>query len=205
MASEFGTYTASGLQNPFGHTTYFLKKQMLKLFGGTFRIYDPSGSLALFASMKAFSLRENIRLYTEEEKIHEVLTIQARQIIDIAATYDVIDPNTGLTIGALRRRGFRSMVRDEWTILDAVGNEIGTIIEDSMLLALLRRFLTNLIPQAYHGDVKGSPVLKFQQNFNPFTLRLSLDFSTDVSGLLDRRLGIAAAILMCAIEGRESS
>jgi hypothetical protein len=47
-------------------------------------------------------------------------------------------------------------------------------------------------------------VLTFQQNFNPFLAKIDLDFSSDVNGLLDRRLGIAAAILLCAIEGKQS-
>ncbi len=159
----------------------------------------------LFASLKAFRLKEDIKLYTGEDKLNEVLVIQARQMLDISATYDVVDPISGQAIGALRRRGLRSMLRDEWTILDPAGNEIGTIIEDSMLLALLRRFLTNIVPQSFQGDMNGIPVLTFQQNFNPFTLKLQLDFSADMSGKLDRRLGIAAAVLIAAVEGRESN
>ncbi len=197
--------SATGAINPFQHNNYLVRKQMLKLFGGTFRIYDPNGSLALFASMKAFKMKEDIRLYTGEDMQNEVLIIKARQVIDFSATYDVIDPITNQPIGALRRKGFKSMIRDEWTILDEVGNDVGSITEDSLLLALLRRFATNLIPQNYHGDMNGRPVLVFSQNFNPFTFKLSLDFSADVTGLLDRRLGIAAAILFCAIEGRESN
>lgn len=43
----------------------------------------------------------------------------------------------------------------------------------------------------------------FKQNFNPFVTKLSLDFSTDTERRLDRRLGLAAAVLLCAIEGKE--
>ena len=192
-----------GLSNPFQHTNYLVSKQMLKLFGGTFRIYEPNGSLVLFASMKAFKLKEDIRLYTGEDRQTEVLVIKARHVIDFSATYDVIDPITNQPIGALRRKGLNSMIRDEWAILDEMGNEVGAITEDSMILALLRRFATNLIPQNFHGQISGRPVLTFSQNFNPFTLRFSLDFSDDTTGLLDRRLGIAAAILLSAIEGRQ--
>ena len=95
------------------------------------------------------------------------------------------------------------MVQDEWIILDALDNEIGTIKEDSLILALLRRFVTNLIPQNFTGMVRGADVFRFSQHFNPFWLKLDLDFSVDTQGLLDRRLGIAAAVLLCAIEGRQ--
>ena len=34
-------------------------------------------------------------------------------------------------------------------------------------------------------------------------MKIELDFSMDEKGLLDRRLGIAAAVLMCAIEQKQ--
>lgn len=189
--------------NPFEYDQYTLKKQFLKLFGGSFRVYTPAGDLAIFASMKAFKLKEDIRLYTEEEKRNEVLVVKARSAIDWSAAYDVMTSEGGEKLGALQRRGFKSMFRDEWVILDQVGNEVGKIVEDSVLLALLRRFVTNLIPQKFHGEVRGQPVFRFNQHFNPFAVRMTLDFTPDSGKLLDRRLGIAAAVLLAAIEGRQ--
>lgn len=69
--------------------------------------------------------------------------------------------------------------------------------------ALLRRLLTNLVPQTFEGEVGGAPVLRFRQHFNPFVQKIDLDFSMDREKHLDRRLGIAAAILLCTIEGRQ--
>jgi len=187
----------------FEHTRYLVRKQFLKLFGGKFRIYDESGSLVLFANMKAFKLREDIRLYTGEDMLNEVLTIKARHIIDFSAAYDVTDPATEEKVGTLKRKGLKSIVRDEWIIMDSVENEIGYVREDSMLLAMIRRWLTNLVPQKFHGEMRGMPVFRFSQHFNPFLLKVDLDFSEDTANLLDRRLGIAAAVLLCAIEGRQ--
>lgn len=52
--------------------------------------------------------------------------------------------------------------------------------------------------------MKGKQVCIFKQNFNPFVMKINLDYSLDGEGLLDRRLGIAAAILLCAIEGKQN-
>ena len=94
--------------------------------------------------------------------------------------------------------------RDTWKILDAQEHEIGEIVEDSLVLALLRKWLLGaLLPQTYHGRVNGQLVLTFRQRFNLFVQKMKLDFSVDQGRLLDRRLGIAAAILMIAIEGRQ--
>ena len=182
---------------------YTIRKKFFKLLGQAFHIYDRSGQVVFYSKLKALKLKEDIRLYTGEDMATEVLTIKARQILDISATYDVVDPRTGQKVGALKRRGIKSFLRDEWAILDATDHEIGLIQEDSLMLALLRRFVTNLIPQDFHGTVNNAPVFFFKRHFNLFVLRMDMDFSRDQGRLLDRRLGLAAAILLTAIEGRQ--
>jgi hypothetical protein len=173
------------------------------LLGAAFHIYDPNGNVAFYSKQKAFKLKEDIRVYTGEDMQNEVLTIKARSIIDFSAAYDVFDPATQTKVGALKRKGMKSILKDEWIILDANEREIGLIQEDSMMLALVRRFLTQLVPQSYDGTIRGQKVCQFKQNFNPFVTKITLDFSMDMNNLLDRRLGIAAAILLCAIEGKQ--
>ncbi len=204
MALPAQNLGSTGLvRNNFQHATYLVRRKILKLFGGAFHIYDPMGNVAFYSELKAFKLKEDIRLYTGEDKQTEVLTIKARNILDISATYDVFDPSTGQKVGALRRKGLKSVLRDEWMFLDNNDQEMGKIMEDSLLMAMVRRLLTNLIPQSYQGDIGGFPVCTFKQNFNPFVLKVNLDFSADTHGKLDRRLGIAAAVLLCAVEGRQ--
>jgi uncharacterized protein YxjI len=189
----------------FQHGHYLIRRKVLKLLGGAFHIYGPDERLLFYANMKAFKLREDIRLYDDESMRTEVLTIHARGIIDFAATYDVTDAATGERVGALRRHGGRSFFRDEWGILDDHDRQIGSIVEDSMVLALLRRFVTSLLPQTFQADIEGHPVATYSQQFNPFVFKLNVDFSGDTGGLLDPRIGIAAGILLCAIEGRQES
>ena len=190
--------------NPvFQHKQYLLKRQVFAL-AGKFRFYDPSGKLVLFSQQKMFKLREDIRVYSDENKTQEVLMIKARQIVDFSAAFDVVDSTTGQKVGALRRRGLASILRDEWDILDVGDNVIGKLFEDSMGLALLRRFLTGLIPQNYDITIGTDRVADLKQAFNPFAYQLTADFSMDISQRLDRRVGIAAAILLAAIEGRQS-
>jgi uncharacterized protein YxjI len=189
----------------FGQSRYMIRTKFFKLFGGAFHIYDDAGNVVFYSKMKAFKLKEDLRVFTGEDMQEEVLSIKARNILDISATYDVTDTATGHKLGALRRKGFKSIIRDEWLILDANDQEVGTIQEDSMLLALVRRFLSNLVPQTFQGTLGGAPVFTFRQRFNPFIPKIDLDFSMDKGGRLDRRLGIAAAVLLSAIEGRQQS
>ena len=187
----------------FQHHQYLLKRQVFALTG-KFRFYDPGGNLVMFSEQTMFKLREDIRVYADESKTQEVLAIKARQIIDFSAAFDVVDSATGQKVGALRRRGLQSILRDEWEVLDVNDAVVGKLFEDSMGLALLRRFLTGLVPQNYDLLVGESRAADLKQNFNPFTYELNIDFSMDVAHQLDRRLGIAAGILLAAIEGRQS-
>lgn len=189
--------------NPiFQGNQYLLKRQVFALTG-KFRVFDTAGRLLLFSEQKMFKLKEDIRVYADEAKTQEVLAIQARQILDFSAAYDVIDSATGQKVGALRRKGLQSILRDEWEVLDVNDNVRGKLFEASMGLALLRRFLTNLVPQNYDMLFGETRVGDYKQNFNPFTYELNIDFSMDTAGQVDRRLGIAAGILLAAVEGRQ--
>lgn len=204
MSEMIEATTSKPITDAFQFTKYLVRRKVLKLVGGAFHVFGPSGEVVLYSQMKAFKLREDIRLYTGEDMQTEVLTINAREILDISATYDVKDSATGEKIGALKRKGLKSLLKDEWIFMDANDNEVGTIKEDNMVLALIRRFVINLIPQQYSGEINGRPVCTLKQNFNPFVTKIEIDFSADASGLLDRRLGLAAAILLCAVEGKQN-
>ena len=192
--------------NPiFQFPSYLLKRQAIALTG-KFRFYDPMGNLVMFSEQKMFRLREDIRVFSDESKSQEVLSIKARQILDFSAAYDVVDTAYNQKVGALRRRGLRSLLRDEWEVLDANDNVVGKLFEDSVGLALLRRFLLGAwLPQNYDITFGETRVADLKQRFNPFRYELDLDFSMDITQRLDRRLGIAAGILLAAVEGKQDS
>jgi hypothetical protein len=48
-------------------------------------------------------------------------------------------------------------------------------------------------------------VMDLRQQFNLFRYVLDLDFSENTGGRFDPRLGVAAAILLAAIEGKQDS
>jgi len=190
----------------FAHDTYTVRKKIFNFLSTGFHIYGPNGNLAMYSKMKGFKLKEDIRLYTDESLATEVLTIQADRVIDFSAAYTVKDAATGESVGSLKRAGFKSMLRDEWLVFSSNGSEMGKIIEDSTLKALARRFIDLLalfMPQKYHLEVGGQTICTMQQTFNPFVMKLVVDFTPDTENQLDPRLGLAAAVLLCAIEGKQ--
>lgn len=188
----------------FTHKNYLLKRQVLALTGKV-RVYTTSGMLVLYSEQKMFKLREDIRVFEDETKTREVLWIQARQVIDFAAAYDVTDQTTGQKVGALRRKGWRSMLRDAWEVLDPYDQVIGTIQEDSPMKALLRRLLLgSLLPQFYEAIIGDRVAASFQQRFHLFRYEMEIALQPSEQAF-DPRLGLAAAILLAIVEGKQRS
>ena len=118
---------------------YTIRRKILKIFGAAFHIYDEHGSVVGYCKQKAFKLKEDIRLYTDESMSDPLLTLSARSIIDFGATYDITMPD-GTQIGSLRRKGLKStFLKDEWLIYDDQGTEIGSLKEKNLFMAFMRR------------------------------------------------------------------
>jgi hypothetical protein len=191
------------MHSSFQFNQYLLKRQVFALTG-KLRFYNPQGVLVLFCEQKMFKLREDIRVFADEQKSQEVLAIKARQIIDFSAAYDVVDSTTNEKVGALRRKGMKSILRDEWDVLDAHDQVIGSLFEDSLQLAMLRRIvLGSLLPQNYDLTINNERVADLKQRFNLFRYEMDLDFTMDSARRLDPRIGLAAAALLAIIEGRQ--
>jgi len=187
----------------FSDNQYMIRRKILTIFGAKFHVYNTMGKLILFSKQKAFKLKEDIRIFTDESMSAERLVIKARQIVDFSAAYDVVDQAENRKIGALRRKGWKSIVRDSWEFLGQDDQPIAVLAEDSMFLSLLRRFLSNLIPQTYHVRQNGKTLITYKQNFNPFVLKLRVIIEPDSRDIIDPRLVLAGGILLAAIEGRQ--
>jgi len=186
----------------FQQNYYLFRRKVFKLFGGAFHVYDNIGNLLFYSKQKAFKLREDFRVYSDERQLEEVLTIKTPQILDFGATYNVQDATTGEAVGAIRRKGLKSIIKDEWIFLSNEGQEIGKLTESSILRALLsRRF--PLVPQEYViSSVDGREVAKIKQHFNPFVSKYSMTIA-EPSPPIDRRLLISSGILLAGIERRQ--
>ncbi len=188
----------------YENTKYFSKKKFMKLAGNEIKIFNEDKSqLMFYVKQKAFKLKEDITVYSDESKQDEIIKIKARSIVDFSAAYDVTDAKTGDKLGVLRRKGFKSIIRDEWELLDVNDQTIGKVIEDSGAMALLRRFIS-LIPQTYYISVGEDKVGTLKQTFNPFIAQFRVDFSEDTKKILDRETGIAITVLLQVIEGRQN-
>lgn len=187
-------------------TSYTIRQKILKILGAAFYIIDDNGQEIGFCNQKAFRLREDIRLFTDQTKSEEVLSIKARSVIDFGATYDVYDDN-GLLLGSARRKGLKSLLRDEWMLFDPDGQELARLSEDSGSMALVRRVLpivSYIAPQNFNLMTSGGRLAaKYATQRNLFVYKLRV--TAYESAEIDQHLIMALGFLLAAIEGRQGS
>ena len=181
---------------------YMIKEKFWKIFGNKFWFEDVNEKRYGFCEQKRFKLKEDIRIYVDESKSQEWLKIKQKQIVDAWGGYDIMDSQTGEHIGTVRRKFWASVLRTRWHLLDAAGNEIGMLIEDSMGYALARRILLGiLLPKKFHIEIGGGgEFVTMRQMFNPFIKKLVVNIPP--SHPLDRRFFAGLAIVIAAIDGR---
>ncbi|QDT35811.1 hypothetical protein [Stratiformator vulcanicus] len=181
---------------------YTIRKRLFSFPDTKFEVFNADGDMVGFSRQKAFRLKEDIRVYRDDAQTEEWVVIKARSIIDFSAAYDVFVAADNEHIGTLRRKGMTSILRDEWSLLDQQGTPVGTIQEDSLAMALVRRFLADLVPQNFTlRDGEGNAWAEFRRHFNPFVQKMTVTVEGDCP--LHPFLPLAAGILLVAIEGRQ--
>jgi hypothetical protein len=141
-------------------------------------------------------------IYADESQTEELLNIKTPQFFEFGAVFDVVDSHRGEAIGAIQRKGFKSLIRDEWHLLSNTGQEIGQVIEANES-AFMSRFLSNWIQQYYNIIAwDGRKLAEIQQIFNPFILKYTVRI-LDPEPTIDRRLLVVAGLLVAGVEGRQ--
>ncbi len=182
------------------HDVVALKKHLFT-FAPKVTVVAPDGRTVLFCQQKILSMKGEMHLYSDETKTQELLTIKGRSVITTTPVFDVLDAQTHQKVGSLQRRGIRSIFRDQWLILDPNTDQpIGEINEEGS--ALLHRFI-KLVPQRYGFMLRGARVGELKQHFNFFAYNATMDLRADTPKVFDRRLAMAAGVLLLLIEGRQ--
>ncbi len=187
-----------------GSERYTIRQQILRIFGAGFFIFDAQGVEVGYCAQKAFKLKEDLRVYTNRSRETELFRMRARSIIDFGTTYDILTP-AGDRMGSLRRRGMKSMLRDEWEVLNHEEVKVGTLLEDSGSLALLRRLgdvWSTMLPQSMHLRLDdGTEIARYRTHFNPFVYRLGISVLAE-DDEVDDLVILGAGCLFAAIDGR---
>lgn len=84
-------------------------------------VTDNQGNLLFFVKQKMFRLKEVVNVCADEQQKTVLHQIKADRIIDFSARYNFINPE-GKTIGAVKRRGLKSLWKAHYEIFS--GDEI---------------------------------------------------------------------------------
>ncbi|MBE2317767.1 hypothetical protein DVA67_017425 [Solirubrobacter sp. CPCC 204708] len=196
---------------PNEHDVFELR-QRIKLVINQYEFTLPGGEPVCFVEQKRFAFKEDIRFYTDDSKSVELMRLKARQRFDPSARYDVTDAS-GAAIGQIQKVFGASLLRSTYKLFDAGGSETATVQEKSVGVALFRRFVgfipfiggfADWLPIPYHFDfVRGGQVLgTHTRQTLKFRDTYTIDFSADPGRTLDRRLVLATAVGLDALQAR---
>jgi hypothetical protein len=172
------------------------------------------GEPVCFVEQARFKFKEDIRFYADDTKQTELMRLKARQRFDPRARYDITDDRGG-KIGEIQKVFGESLLRSTYRLYDAGGSEVAVARERSMFVALLRRAVgfipyvgdyADWLPIPYHFDfVRDGEVLgSHERRTGLFKFRdvYDIDMSGDPERTVDRRLVLANAVGMDALQAR---
>jgi len=208
--------------NPNDHDV-FLLRQRIKLVINQYEFFLPggpdttgvpesTGETICFVEQKRFKFKEDIRFYTDESKQREILRIKARQRFDPRATYDVTD-ELGGKIGSIQKVFGKSLLRSTYRVNGAQDEELCIVTEKSMPVALFRRavgfipYVENFadwLPIPYHFDFRRGEDVIGTNTRHTWKIRdvYTIDMTADPQRTIDRRLVLAIAVGMDALQAR---
>jgi hypothetical protein len=196
----------------FAHDGYFVD-QLIRPIANLYRISTlgadgaSSGQPVAFVRQKKLAIREDIRFFADESEQEELFRIKARQVFEVRGRFDVTTPD-GERIGTLEKVFGISLLRSTWRIHDAAEQHIALAQERSMPVAILRRAIDfvpygEFVPILFQFTITmdGREVGELRR---PVGLRdrYILKLGGDPERRLDRRLAVALAIALDALQSR---
>lgn len=94
-------------------------------------VTDNKGREILFVSQKVFKLKEDIRIYPNQEKEREIYNIRAEKILDFNTRYNFFAAETQEHLGSVKAKGWRSIWSATYMIDDSDTNQMMYIKEDN--------------------------------------------------------------------------
>jgi uncharacterized protein YxjI len=166
----------------------------------------------LYVRQKPFKFKEDIRFFADRELTVPLMRIQALQRFDPRARYNVTLDN-GTMIGQIQKVFGQSLLRSTYRLYDQDGAEVATVTEEKLAVALFRRlvgfvpYLDNVadwLPIPYHFTfLRGEQVIgSYKRQLFKFRDTYTLDLTQDPERTLDRRLVLAIAVGMDALQAR---
>jgi hypothetical protein len=171
-----------------------------------------AGEPVAFFEQRRFKLKEELTAWADDTKSQALVRIKARQAFDPSAEYEVFQIDGNLRIGTFRKRFGRSLLRSTWDISSASTGAQHWAQERSLPIAIFRRIagflpyvgnFADWLPIPYHFDFyEGEERIGTYTRILGIADRYVLDLSADAERRLDRRVAVALAVCLDALQAR---
>jgi hypothetical protein len=165
--------------------------------GTRVRIKDATGRQVGYVRKKKFKLKEDVRVYEDEDQSRLLCRMKADRMLDFSARYAISGPD-GRPIGAIGRRGMKSLWNSAYVLEDAYDTEAGSLREENPWTKVFDGMMESLplgdalgglfFNPAYLAELYGRDVLRIQKQpsvlESSFRINKLADFSEDEEALL---------------------
>jgi uncharacterized protein YxjI len=193
----------------------FLVDQLIRPVANLYRVTPlaigetPAGSPVAYVRQKKLAIKEDIRFYADEGETQELFRVKARSVLDFGGSrYDVLVGED--RIGVLRHKFRESLYRSTWHIGGPDEQDVGIARESSTAIGILRRgvdfvpYVGEFIPIPYNFEivVGGEVVGRMNRRFARVRDQYILDLAGDHDCTIDRRVAVALAVGLDALQNR---
>ncbi len=95
-----------------------------------FTATDSKGKIIAYVKQKLFKLKEDILIFSDQSKTEQLYRIKADKWLDFSAAYAFFDKD-GKEFGKIARKGWKSIWKAQYTILDENQNIQYTVSEEN--------------------------------------------------------------------------
>jgi uncharacterized protein YxjI len=176
--------------------------------GTRIRVTDATGRQVAYVRKKKFKLKEDVRVFEDENQTRPLFRMKADRMWDFSARYAISGPD-GHPIGAVGRQGMRSMWSSSYVLTDSSGMEAGAIREENPWVKVLDGLMESVpfgdalgglfFNPAYVANLRGRDVLRVKKQRSilesSFRIEKLADFSEEDEDLL-----LASVIMMVLLE-----
>lgn len=160
------------------------------------------GIVAVVLVGSFLSKKRHVHFYRDDSKQEPLLAVrQDQKLVFLTHRYTVEEPD-GRPLARFSKNVLTDVFRKKWRVSAPDGRLLWEAKEDSVLLALVRRFLTRLVPLCFIFCLPGGQVVaEFNRKFTLLD-RYVLDLTRDSARALDRRLALAMGVMLDTGERR---
>jgi len=176
--------------------------------GTRIKIKDATGRQVAYVRKKKFKLKENVGVYGDETQSRLLFRMKADRMLDFSARYAISGPD-GHPIGAVGRRGMKSLWSSAYVLDDAYGTEAGSIREENPWTKVLDGVMESLplgdalggllFNPAYVAELYGKDLLRLQKQPSVLESSFRIDRLADISEE-EEDLLLAGIIMMVLLE-----